>query len=620
MFTQRLMLSRIISSSRPLRSPNPTKQTTGLRLFTQNSQLLIISRATLRPQLPFLHGPCSIRAPTSLARGQFQYQVSRLLTTERKLYIKDQLWKAAKYTVYGWTMVILLFISMWGLLQERLERHHQSPPMWNFWSQVIYRDAWSEEDIQRNGTGVVNWLLAGNGFRKLLSRLEDPSIDGFDLHPILEDEGDIYVPGVGKTGFDISSKPEPWRRGYHATIMGCARAAEHLEGWVRDTTRNMAFPPEVVIGPSNPRPKPVKVGTAAAPLEENCEPAFEKPETYYMKILTTRGFTTRQRLDAALACADYLDFKGLHSSAEEMYDWGLDIAMGALPTGVDGVADTKSGIINADASYISSNLLLATTSLAMHHARNNNLATALPVFLSVLRARRKLSSTPTPSLSKSEYPAWENDTSVLRNLVSSVASLLVSPAYPTPPPTGDEILVRTPVEMCEEAALMAYIGEIIFASASLGSAPNTVSGSSKRSLNFSSDNGNKSQNQQSGLSWTRDAVDLAEAILLSGARDDPDARTKCLECLEVGMGNWSKMVNKLLREEREKESPTQQNSSSGGNWFWGGSSITVEEGKDVKWQQEARLVEEKLKSVNRLLREEQRKKEAAGTKSGLFFF
>lgn len=517
-------------------------------------------------------------------------------------------------------MVILLFISMWGLLQERLERHHQSPPMWSFWSQVIYRDAWSEEDIYRNGTGVVNWLLAGNGFRKLLSRLEDPSIDGSDLHPILEDEGEIYVPRVGKTGFDISFKPEPWRRGYHAAIMGCAHAAEHLEGWVRDTTRNMAFTPEVVIGPSNPRPKPVKVGTAAAPLEENCVPAFEKPETYYMKILTTRGFTTRQRLDAALACADYLDFKGLHSSAEEMYDWGLDIAMGALPAGVGNVADIKSGIINADATYVSSNLLLATTSLAMHHARNNNLATALPVFLSILRARRKLPSTPTPSQPKSELPAQENDTSMLRNLISSTVSLLASPAYPSPPSTGDEIPTRTPIEMCEEAAVMAYIGEILFASASLGSTPNTLPGSPKRSSNLSSDNGNKSQNQQSGLSWTRDAVDVAETILLSGARDDPDARTKCSECLEVGMGNWSKMVHKLLREEREKQSTTQQKSRSGGNWFWRSDSIVGGEEKEVRWQQESRLVEEKMNSVNRLLGEEQRRKEAAGSKSGLFFF
>ncbi len=528
------------------------------------------------------------------------------------------MWKAAKYTVYGWTMVILLFISMWGFLQERLERHHPSPPMWSFWSRVVYRDAWSEEDKDKNGTGVVNWLVAGNCFRKLLSRLEDPTLDGYDLHPILEEEGDIYVPGVGKTGFDISLKPEPWRRGYHAAVMGCARAAEHLEGWVSDSTRNIAFPPEVVIGPSNPRPKPVKVGSATAPLEENCVPAFEKPETYYMKILTTRGFTTRQRLDAALACGDYLDFKGLHSSAEEMYDWGLDIAMGALPVGVDNAADTKSGIIKADASYVSSNLLLATTSLAMHHARNNNLATALPVFLSILRARRKLPSTPTVSQSKSEVPALETDKSALRNLVSYVVSLLASPTYPPPPPTGDEVPARTPLQICEEAAVMAYIGEILFASASLGSVSSALSGNSKRSL-FSSDNGSRLHNQESGLSWTRDAVDVAETILLSAARNDPDARSICLTCLEVGVGNWSKMVNKLLREERGKESTTQQNRGNSANWFWGSSSIPDKEKGEIKWQLEARLVEEKMKSVNRLLREEQSRKEAAGSTSGIFF-
>ena len=515
-------------------------------------------------------------------------------------------------------MAILLFISLWAFLQERLERHHPSPRMWSLWSRVCYRDAWSEEDLGMNRRSIVDWVASGSNFLQVLSRLENPSIDGSDLRPILEEDGDIYVPGVGKAGFDISSKPEPWRRGYYATIMGCARAAEHLDGWVRDTTRNIAFSPEVVVGPSNPRPKPVPVGAFAAPLEENCVPFFEKPEIYYMKVLTTRGFTTRQRLDAALACADYLEYKGLHSSAEEMYDWGLDIAMGALPVGVDNVADTRSGIINADAKHVSSNLLLATTSLAMHHARNNNLAAALPIFLSILRARRQLPSVPTSNRIIPEAPARETDTSVLHDFVSSVVSFVATPAYPPPPPTGDEVLTRTSVEICEEAGVMAYIGEILFASASLGSPSNKLSRGSSFSSSASDSN---SQNQQSGLSWTRDAVDLAEMMILSTVRDDPDAKKKCLDCLEVGVGNWSKMVNRLLKEETRKDSPMQQRSSSGGNRFWGGSSTAGKEAEEEagKWQQESRLVEDKMKSVNRLLMEEQSRREAAGSTSGFFF-
>ena len=617
MLSSRLPLSRVLASSRPFRPPNLTQKIPRLRLFTQNSQLLLLSPATPRPQLPYLHAPFFIRPPGSLIRSKFQHQLSRLLTTERQLYFKDQMWKAATYIVYSGTMIILLLISMWGFLQEREERLHPSPPTWTFWSRVYYRDAWSEVNMAMNGTGVVHWVASGLHFSKLLSRLEDAFTDGSNLHPILGEEGDEYVPGVGKTGFDVSSKPEPWRRGYHATIMGCARAAERSEGWVRDITRNKAFAPEAVIGPSNPRPKPLPLGGQNAPLEENCVPIFERPEVYYMKILTTQGFTTRQRLDAALACADYLDFKGLHSSAEEMYDWGLDIAMGAVPLGANNVADTKSGIISADAKHVSSNLLLATTSLAMHHARNTNLATALPIFLSILRARRQLPSVPASDQTVSEASAPENKSSTLGSLISSIVSIIKTPDYPPPPPTGDEIPARIPVEACEEAAVMAYIGEILFASAPVGSASNNLSRSSRGLSTVLFGNNSRIQNQQSGLSWTRDAVELAETVLSSAPRDDLDTRTKCSECLEVGMGNWSTMVNKLLKEEREKNSSTKQEDGRSGNWFWQGNSTAAEQ--DGKWQQEASLVEDKMKSVSHLLREEQSKREVAGSTSGYFF-
>ena len=618
MISSRLPLSRRLSSGLPLQSPNRMNQMPGLRLFTQKSLLLLISPATPRPQLPFLHASSLMRPPTSFAQRQFQLPLSRLLTTERKLYLKDELRKAGKYILYSGTMLLLLFISLWGYLQEQLERSHPSPPVWTLWSRVTYRDAWSIEDLGTNGTAVIDWFTSGRIFRVLLARLEDPSIDGADLRPVFEEGGDIYVRGVGKAGFDISFKPEAWRRGYYATIMGCARAAEHLDGWVQDTTRGLAFPPDVVIGSSNPRPKPVRFNTPAAPLEENCAPAFDKPETYYMKILTTRGFTTRQRLDAALACADYLDFKGLHSSAEEMCHWGLDIAMGALPFGVDNLADTKSGILSADAKRISSNLLLATTSLAMHHARNKNLATALPIFLSILRARRQLPSASISTQTTPKAPTRGTNASTFGSLVSSAMSLIKPPDYPPPPPTGDEVPSCIPVEICEEAAVMAYVGEILFASASLGSAPKGLSRNQSGSLFLSSANDSQLQNQQSGLSWTRDAVELAEEILLSAERNDLETRKKCSECLEVGMGNWSKMVNKLLKEERGNASPSEQKRSNSGNWFWGGSNAAVEEGEG-KWQQEARLVEEKKKSVSRLLREEQSRKEAAGSTSGIFF-
>ncbi|KAA6408324.1 MAG: hypothetical protein FRX48_08066 [Lasallia pustulata] len=452
-----------------------------------------------------------------------------------------------------------------------------------------YRFARVQESTDANASGLIDWARTGNEYRQLLSRLENPNLDGQGLRPSLETDGDIYVEGVGKMGLDVSAKPEPWRRGYHTLLMGAARAAEHLDGWVRDTTRNVAFPSDVVIGPSHPRPKPVPLGAKSAPLEENCVAAFEPPETYYMKILTTQGFTTRQRLDAALAYADWLDFKGLPSSAEEMYHWGIDIATGALPTGVNDVVDTRTGIVNEKATYVSSNVLLASTSLGIHQAQNNKLNTALPILLSVLRARRNLVLVQPQTTASAPEP--ETEPSTFQMIFSLFRFLITPPPYPPPSPTGDEPATRTPAAICEEAGLMAYIGEILFAS---------PSGPSQKSHLFSSSQ-NKSQNQprQSGLSWTRDAVDLAEKTL-QGVLNSPvntldtrEATKRCSECLEVGMKNWAKMVDLMVREEQEDHARRSESQDKSGSW-------ASEVGESI-WEVERRVVEERKRSLRVLV-------------------
>ena len=142
----------------------------------------------------------------------------------------------------------------------------------------------------------------------MLQRLEDPSIEGAGLTQQIE--GGIYIPGAGEAGYDISAKTEPWRRGYYETLMGCAKAAEHLEGKVLDTTRGKIFSPRCMIGPSNPEPVPLPPWGPGPPLEENCVPAFESPQTFYSKILTTKGFTSKQQVQAAIAYGEWLDFGG----------------------------------------------------------------------------------------------------------------------------------------------------------------------------------------------------------------------------------------------------------------------------------------------------------------------
>ncbi|MCJ1370253.1 hypothetical protein MMC20_001465 [Loxospora ochrophaea] len=587
-----------------LYTSGPRRNPSHPRLFTQNSQLLLISRPAFRPELPFLHRASAIRPPSVHPRNSFPAQIARLITTEQKRYIIDQTWLAAKWTTYIWVGVALLATMGFGLNTMRLERRYPAPPEWSWVSRLNYWYAHWNEDPSSTSNGLVDWAVVGNCYMRLLLSLENPKEDGQSLHSQLGDEEDIYVEGIGKTGFDITSKSEPWRRGYHICLMGAARVAEHLDGCLVDTTRHIVFPPEVIIGPSNPRPKPVPFGAESPPLEENCKPAFEAPEKFYMKILTTHGFSTRQRLDAAIAYADWLSFKGLPSSAEEMYDWGLDIAMGALPVGVDNVVDTRTGIINDNATFITPNLLTATTALACHHAQNNNLSTALPIFLSILRSRRNLPTLPESPISSSPSSSSLPSSS----LSQTIRSFIGAPPFPPPPSTEDLPAVRTPAAPCEEAGVMAHIGEILFASTS--PSPTAPSSSLFRSGNSTT---KASESHQAGLSWTREAVALAEETLSSigapsstvtsmTAESKSEARDRCIECLEVGMRNWNRMVELLRQTEDSNRKKGEETKAEG--WLLVGRRKMGEEVEEGRWAREAKLVEERGKKVRALIGEQ----------------
>ena len=585
-----------------------------LRPFTQSTRQLLLSTPQSRPQLPFLYSRIN---PTP--RHQAQTHISRLLSTETKAFIKDTAKGVARLTAYFWAIGGLLLVAKFGIDNEILERAYPSPPVWSWVSRWKLRTAKGQEHPDESSYGYVDWANTGNLYRQILVRLENPAIDGAGVHPQLGEDEDIYVDGIGKTGLNISSQPEPWRRGYHDTLMGAARAAEQLDSCVRDKTRNIAFPADVVIGPSNPRPRPVPFGARSAPKEEDCEPAFEKPQVYYMKILTTHGFTSRQRLDAALAYADWLRFKGLNSSAEEMHSWAMDIAIAGLPNGSEAV-DKKTGILTPGQQVVSSNLLLASNSLAMHHAQTGNLSAALPIFLSVLRAQQSL---PLPLISdeKSAVPPSES----MFPMLESIKSFFSTPDFPPPPPTGDEPATRSPTSLCAEAGTMVHIGEILYAS----SKPIRPPGAEATSLHLS------------GLSWTRDGVGLAEQTLRSlGAQpasheltasnrqrlsskdastqeEEKEGKARCAECLNTGMENWSSMVKKLefaealarkvgTKQSKEIGENTSRERSSG--WFWGGTTAknTASDGTRItkKWVEEVKRVEARRKDIRTLLREE----------------
>ena len=501
-------ISQRILTLRPSRPPS--------RLFTQNFNA--------RPQLPFLNNPTRRRAV-------------RFLTTERKLYLKEQALLAGKYTTILWTTTALGLIIAFGLQQEYLERKYPSPHDWNWITRKDYRSArWNEEPAEGK---IIDWARTGNAYRLLIAKLEDTAKEGADVE-------------VG----DISKKSEPWRRGYYDLLMGAARAAEHLDGWVRDKTRNTAFPGNVVIGPSNPDPRPVPPGAASPPREEDCEAAFEDPSVYYNRILTTNGFDERQQLEATLAFANWFDYKGDSESAESLYQRALNIAKDHKDI------VEKSGAIKADAGIISANVLKATTALAVHRAVCGDTSSALPIFLSILRARRALPEH-VPSMRSTLADNEDDQNGLVKNLWGMVRSVIIAPEYPPPPPSGMDPPTRTSKEKCEESAVMAYIGEILFASGTSG--------------------------RDNGLAWTREAVDVAEQELRT-KKMDKIAKSTCAACLEVGLGNWSKMVSRLSREEKEKKSVPKSS-------WWGKIEPTEAKGR---WESEEEVVKERIKRVRQL--------------------
>ncbi|KAI3326965.1 hypothetical protein HD806DRAFT_485611 [Xylariaceae sp. AK1471] len=529
-----------------LKSKNPIPA----RLLIRNAQLA----SQVRPQLPFLSTP--------LARNhQFRY-----LTTERKRWLVYEVFLGFKYTVYIWAIIGCSVIAYWSVQQEWLERKYPTPHEWGFITRLRFRIAkWGPD---RTDWVETDWVVIGEYAKNVIERLEDKNIEGVGLAELTE--GGIWIDGIGESGYDITAKSEPWRRGYYEALMLGAKAAEQLDDHVVDKTRHLVFPASTVIGPSNPNPRPIPFGSESAPHEKDCERAYDEPETFYMRILTTRGFSSRQKMDAALAYASWLDFKGIPEAAIKMYEWALSLASENVSP-MDMPYDPESYVLRENARAPSTNILNSLTALAAHKARNEDISTALPILLSVLRARRSLCE-PQSKASALSYESERPSESpwTLDNVLGVVKRLAAPPAYPHLPDDGESPPVRDGKERCEEAALNLYIGEIIYAS----------------------------KGREEGLAWTREAVDLAEEQLHKLGPLDVDAKKTCKECLSSGLDNWAKMVSRLAREEKEKETQTTPSTCS---WFglWS-------EGKQEmagRWAAEENVVKERMRRAQEVLDE-----------------
>ncbi|KAF2270999.1 hypothetical protein CC78DRAFT_506460 [Lojkania enalia] len=528
-------------------------------------RLLILSQASLRPQLPFLNSPIQY-----LANGQIPRFLS--ISASQKKFIKRTAHLTAYYTVVIFMWSTWLTLVCFFFLSERQERRFPSPYEWSIISRLRFRRAkWWQVPENNEDQAFPNYARIYSEFEKVLKRLEDPKKDGEGIFE--QDEGGILVPGVGKAGFDVTAKSREWQQGYWEVLMGMGAAAERMEGWVTDSRRRNIWSPEFIASPSNPRPKATLPGMPLPPPEDEQRPVTEPPETFYLKILTSKGFTTSQKLQAALAYADWLSFKKLADSAEEMYRWGLDIAIAGLPTNDPAsVIDPKTSVLSSTApkETITPNLVYAATSLATHLASNSNIKAALPVYISVLRARLSADIAP---YSEPRIPRDYSVMGVFLNYFDKYP-------YPPLPPTGDEPLLRREEEMCDEAVLKNYIGEILFATA----------GSSTQRLQ--------------ALNWIREAVsNSTTAQRFDIVALDAALRKKCQTCEEVGLESWGKIMTFLAAEAREKRDKATSGGLTGLLWKIWGTKELKSKVQDLEDEEEG-VVERLHKLRRKMLKEE----------------
>lgn len=586
MQTTRLPVRRILHL-RPLRPPN--------RVFTTTSPTHTIPRnSLLRPQLPFLSSSSSL----ALRRTPNVLHI-RPISTETRDWVVYQLKLAVYWTAMIWIFVGGCTISYFVLHNDWLSRLYPTPDDWPYFAKIAWHAAKAEEELeQKDLGGLTDWAVVGRRYKNVAAVLEEGSIFlAWNQQLPKHDDWDRTIPGLDasnvekepisplskleKIGFDIEGKSKAWREGYFEAMMGMAKASEMMEDWVQDNKRALCFPREQMEGPSNPYPKPVWPGSPPAPKEEDCGLVSDSPKLFYTRILTTKGLSRKQKIAAGIAFASWYDFKGEHNTADALYHWALDSAVEGLPSiqatttsiSTPSFVNSKTGIIPSTAPYTTKNILTATTALASHIARHGSSSSpavqstssplqALPLYLSILRARRTAAASPPETF----YPPPQPDYSL--TTVSSIALWLRSLPFRSnmiaDTTIGDEPYTRTSISDCEDAALMNYVGEVLYASTLEDSTSTKVS--SSKTLD---------KRRREALSWTRDAVRIAE----TGAADDRldvQGRRTCMQCLGAGLENWNNMVGALAKEERivlknrsQRDSGSATSKAGGSSWqFW----------------------------------------------------
>ena len=527
--------------------------------------------ASLRDHHTFLHPATRPSFATLRLAARLSPSTRRALTTEQTSTITYGLKLGIYWSAILWIVLFSGSVCWWVLNEDLLDRTYPSPPEWRFLTKSYWRSAKDELETEGHGRGILDWTKIGTHSRIVVGLLEDYK---FIVHrpsgcilqsevwdqslPFASDEelhASVPPPPRGgemwpsRIGYDISMQSEAWRRGYWDAMMGLAKAAEMRDGYMTHEKDRIAYAPQHIRSESNPYPVPLPPGAdKECPDAEDCYPTLESADFHYKRLLTTKGFESRQRIEAGIAYASWLDHKEEHQAANDMYRWSLQLAMRGLPETISpqDVVDDKTGVLRPNAPIVTSNLLAATSALARHYTQTDRVADSLAIYLSTLRARRQ--SPDAPQLR--QYPPREPDWSLrtVESVIRWITNFPFDPEYPPPPPSGDEMFERKKSDECEEAALSLYVSEILFAT--MG-------------------------RRREGLAWTRDATDAAER-----RQNDKFLNAKgrkiCEQCVHTGLQNWVNMVAVLAKEQAEKEGKhpvskgDEAGQSSNVSWFWKG--------------------------------------------------
>lgn len=512
-----------------------------------------------RPTLSFLSTPSSAVAKRAAP-------VRTYVSERTKKWLRHEARLLVRYAAISWVGLFCVFVIVYFVNEERLERAFPTPHEWDWRHRKQLRDAHKWTDPEQRP--VINWAKSFELARNLCLLFEDVQKEGGKIPRLSEREEPDAEVSWEFIPHDISGMSEEWRRGYFETMMLTAKGAEYLDGWMRDVHRNCVCAAEYVIGPSNPRPKPIPPGAPKAPREEDCQLAFPPADRYYVKILATQGLSPRQRMEAAFEYANFIEWKKRPEDAKALYN----LALAEATTGLDTSNlpyDTRTFVLKEGAAPLSLNVFDAITAIANYKARTGDVNSALPIYISLLKARRSLPDSPPKGYYLSQRPQRKEP------FYRQAINIFYPPDYPAPPPDGTRTPWRNAEERCQEASLNLYIGEILYATNS----------------------------RDDGLAWTRDGVDSAEEQLRA-LPQNPDATTRavkavqqtCRECLKTGLENWSVMVARLAKEEKAKREKAAVPSSIP---FWSSKQPVV--GEEGRWEAEDAVVNERIRRTQELV-------------------